>query len=278
MIGCYPSPFQKLTAHPPRFPRRSDPRHPKAYVLGRVVSKLPGVAGTGRQSVSNGEPWQVAKRQDFFQLESWIDPWRWTPANGSRFFIENSCFGSSVETFSWRWVLAFVCSKFWNSRNSVCVWGALLVIMQFLVPFSRVGGPFLLPMFLRLTLDRKKGQHMGLSQHRLHFAVPCFLMTRMWQNLRMDVVTCKGVGRLPMFTLTNWTTQVASFFLGLDFFLKSEVFCWVVVSINPYQKWGGCNSHGFSRSKRSKWNSERWIGSASKHITYPRNPDPSQKS
>lgn len=80
--------------------------------------------------------------------------------------------------------------------NSVCLF-SVLVTMQVVVPFSQVGGPFLLPMFLRLTLDQKKGQHMGLSQHRLHFAVPCFLMMRMWQNLRMDVVTPKGVGRLP---------------------------------------------------------------------------------
>ena len=78
---------------------------------------------------SRGEPWQVAKRQVFFFSSSrWMDPWRWTPANVSRFFIEMNIHvleASSVETFSWRWVLAFVCSKFWNSREfCVFVFGA----------------------------------------------------------------------------------------------------------------------------------------------------------
>ena len=33
--------------------------------------------------------------------------------------------------------------------------------MQVVVPFSKVGGPFLLPMFLRLTLDPKKRSTYG---------------------------------------------------------------------------------------------------------------------
>ena len=64
----------------------------------------------------------------FFSSSRWMDPWRWTPANVSRFFIEMNIHvleASSVETFSWRWVLAFVCSKFWNSREfCVFVFGA----------------------------------------------------------------------------------------------------------------------------------------------------------